>query len=40
MRDKAGLDAHVWVTLGDRILIGGEEAESFARLATHPLCSP
>jgi len=40
MQDESGLDAHVWVTLGDRILIGGEEAETYGSLATHPQCSP
>jgi hypothetical protein len=34
--EEAGLDAHVWVTLNDRILIGGEQAAEFQRLATHP----
>jgi hypothetical protein len=31
-----GLDAHVWVTLHDRIIIGGEQAADFQRLAVHP----
>jgi hypothetical protein len=34
--DEAGLDAHVWVTLNDGILIGGEQAAEFQRLSTHP----
>ena len=34
--EEAGLDAHVWVTLEDRILIGGEQASSFRSLSTHP----
>jgi asparagine synthase (glutamine-hydrolysing) len=38
MKDQSGLDAHVWVTLNDRILIGGEEAETYGSLATHPEC--
>lgn len=40
LQDEEGLDAHVWVTLGERILIGGEQAQSYRRLATHPECSP
>jgi hypothetical protein len=36
LADRDGLDAHVWVTLADRILIGGEQAEEFQRLATLP----
>ena len=31
-----GLGAHVWVSVGDRLVIGGEEAERFACLATYP----
>ena len=38
MKEQSGLDAHVWVTLDDRILIGGEEAETYGSLATHPEC--
>lgn len=34
--EEAELDAHVWVTLDDRILIGGEQAAEFQKLATHP----
>ena len=34
--EEEGLDAHVWVTLDDRILIGGEQAGEYQRLATHP----
>jgi hypothetical protein len=40
MKDQSELDAHVWVTLNDRILIGGEEAETYGSLATHPERSP
>lgn len=40
MKGDSELDAHVWVKLGDQILIGGEEAESYGRLAMHPECSP
>ena len=32
----AGLKAHVWVTVGGRAVIGGEEAPGFACLATFP----
>ena len=31
-----GLGAHVWVSVGDRAVIGGEEAERFACLAIYP----
>lgn len=34
--EEDGLDAHVWVTLEDRILIGEEQASLFRSLATHP----
>ena len=34
--EEAELDAHVWVTLDGRILIGGEQAGSFQSLATLP----
>lgn len=40
MKEQDKLDAHVWVTLDDRIVIGGEEAESYGSLAVHPECSP
>nr|WP_281400264.1 lasso peptide biosynthesis B2 protein [Sphingomonas sabuli] len=30
------LKAHVWVKVGDRIVIGAEEAGSYAQLATYP----
>ena len=40
LQDEAALDAHVWVTVGERILIGGEQAASYRRLATHPECTP
>ena len=30
------LEAHVWVTVGERLLIGGEEAHGFAAVATYP----
>lgn len=33
--DKA-LGAHVWIGVGDRLVIGGEEAARFACLATYP----
>lgn len=34
--EAAGLDAHVWVTLDDRTLIGGEQASGYQRLTIHP----
>ena len=30
------LEAHVWVTVADRAVIGGEEAADFALLSTYP----
>jgi hypothetical protein len=30
------LEAHVWVTVGGRPVIGGEEADGFARVASYP----
>lgn len=36
----AGLKAHVWVTVGGRPVIGGEEAPGFACLATFPPQEP
>ena len=30
------LQAHVWVTIDDRIIIGGAEAVGFARIASYP----
>lgn len=33
---EKGLGAHVWVGVGDRVVIGGEEAGRFARLASYP----
>jgi hypothetical protein len=30
------LEAHVWVSVGGRILIGGDEAAGFAELAVYP----
>jgi hypothetical protein len=39
-REEAkGLRAHVWVTLGDRAVVGGEEAPAFVCLATFPPAS-
>lgn len=35
-RKELGLSAHVWVSVGGRVLIGGREAEGFACLATYP----
>jgi transglutaminase superfamily protein len=36
-RDEAGdLKAHVWVGANDHIIIGGEEAELYQRVATFP----
>lgn len=35
-RTQNGLGAHVWVDVGDRTVIGGEEAARFARLASYP----
>jgi hypothetical protein len=34
--DERKLEAHVWVTVGDRAVIGGDEAAEFAPLATYP----
>jgi hypothetical protein len=31
------LEAHVWVTVDGRTVVGGEEAGSFAEVATYPL---
>ena len=36
MKEASELDAHVWVTLGSRTLIGGEQAGEYRSLATHP----
>ena len=37
-RDAAGeIEAHVWVAADDRVIIGGEEAARFSRVATFPL---
>ena len=33
---EKGLGAHVWVSVGTRDVVGGEEAAGFARLATYP----
>lgn len=34
---KSGrLEAHVWVSVGDQTIIGGEDAAGFAELATYP----
>jgi hypothetical protein len=33
---KAGLSAHVWISVGGRTWLGGEEAGRFALLATFP----
>ena len=35
-RAETGLAAHVWVSAGERVLIGGREAPEFACLATYP----
>jgi hypothetical protein len=35
-RAAGGLDAHVWVRLGDADVVGGEEAAAYAVLATFP----
>lgn len=34
--DTQRLEAHVWVTVGGRAVIGGEEAEGFREIATFP----
>ena len=34
--DADGLKAHVWVGVGDAIVLGGEEAERFTRVASFP----
>jgi hypothetical protein len=31
-----GLRAHVWVSVGDRVVMGGEEAANFACVARFP----
>lgn len=33
---KGNLDAHVWVTIGDQTILGGEGAAGFHQLAMHP----
>lgn len=40
LQDSDALDAHVWVLLNDEIVIGGEQAETYRRLATHPEFRP
>ena len=36
-RDEVGeLQAHVWVAAGDAVVIGGDEAPRFKRVATYP----
>jgi Transglutaminase-like superfamily len=34
--DDGKLEAHVWVTIGEHAVIGGEEAPAFALVATYP----
>ena len=34
--ETAGLNAHVWVTVDGRAIIGGEEADGFAEVASYP----
>jgi hypothetical protein len=34
--ENARLEAHVWVTVDDHAVIGGEEARGFAAVATYP----
>jgi hypothetical protein len=34
--DTGGLEAHVWVTVDGRAVIGGEEAADFALVASYP----
>jgi hypothetical protein len=34
--DSGRLEAHVWVTVDGRAVIGGREAECFAAIATYP----
>jgi hypothetical protein len=34
--EKLGLRAHVWIGVGDRLVLGGEEAAQFARVASFP----
>jgi hypothetical protein len=34
--DTGKLEAHVWVTVGGEMVIGGEEAPGFAEVATYP----
>lgn len=34
--DKRDLEAHVWVTVGARVVIGKGEADHFAELASYP----
>lgn len=37
-RDSAGeIEAHVWVAAGDQVIIGGDEAQRFHRVAIFPL---
>jgi hypothetical protein len=35
-RPEKGLSAHVWVSVGSRIVTGGGEAPRFVRLASFP----
>ena len=34
--ESGKLQAHVWVSVGDETIIGGEEAADFAEIATYP----
>lgn len=34
--DSGALEAHVWVSVADMIVIGGEEAPNFAEIAIFP----
>jgi hypothetical protein len=38
--EAEGLQAHVWLSLGARILIGGETADQFAEVVTFDLAAP
>jgi hypothetical protein len=34
--ESSVLEAHVWVTVNGRPVVGGEEAKGFAAIATYP----
>ena len=38
-RAEGGLSAHVWLTLREQVILGGDVAEDYACLATFPACA-